>query len=84
MSKASTSPKVRKIAGVFAGLAICAGAIGMLAPAVMAPGPPAELAPTLQVSANETYRKAAIDAFAAQGYEILPAVEVVDVSSLGY
>ena len=81
MSKASLktrlqSSKIRKIAGVFAGLALCATALGAIGPALMDPGPSKAVSRALNIAAVEEGRAAYLKAMMDQGYEILPPVKI--------
>jgi hypothetical protein len=76
-----TSPKVRKIGGFFAGIALCVCAIGTVVPAFADPGPPAAVSRALNLAATEAGRAAYIDAMKAQGYEILPPIQISQLPS---
>lgn len=77
MAKASLqNPKIRKIASVFGCLALCAAAVGAVVPAFLDPGPPAPVGRALNFAAEQNGRQAYVDAMKAQGYEILPPMQV--------
>jgi hypothetical protein len=82
MNKASfTNPKVRKIASFFGGIALCVFSIGAVVPAFLDPGPPAPVGRALNLAATEAGRTAYVDAMKAQGYEILPSVQISHLQS---
>ncbi len=74
------SPKFRKIAGFITGLALCAGALGVVVPAFFDPGPPAPVSRALNIAATETARAAYVENMKKQGYEILPPVTMSEAS----
>ncbi len=76
-----THPTVRKVAGFFTGMALCAGAIGLVVPAFADPGPPALVGRALNIAAVESGRSAYLAAMKAQGYEILPAVQISQLAA---
>lgn len=81
MNTASKNRKFRKIAGFFAGLALCGAAIAAVTPAFMDPGPPAPVARGLNMAATETARLAYLEAMKQQGYEVLPPVTLSALES---
>jgi hypothetical protein len=76
MSNASNNPKVRKFTSFIGAIALCAGAFAAVTPAFMDPGPQAAIGSALSIAATEAGREAYLASMRAQGYELLPPVQI--------
>jgi hypothetical protein len=83
MMHPKSSRKFRKLTGLFAGLALVAGAAAAVIPAYADPGPSAPVARLLNVKSTEAARAAYIEAMRQQGYEILPPTQAYSEPTAG-